>query len=215
MKTSACIAAACAVAVQFGGCAAAPRTVMGAGGTVATFAYSDVETASGFRAHATHRFDAGGLTLQSELAYLDTGTARIDDTGGMGLNYNGLDLSLGLVLPGGFSAHDIVWFKGGLYRGDSELRAPDYGYTRSASGPLFGVGMEWMWTSALGLRLEYEGLLRVRDYVQNGNIGVLSLGLVFALPERRPAPAAAASPACPAAGASATGCASSCESAVH
>ncbi|HEY0915615.1 MAG TPA: outer membrane beta-barrel protein [Solimonas sp.] len=162
---------------------------VGAAGSMTQYEYDNVDDATGFTAFAGFRSES--LPLMFEVAYADFGDHDITDDPGVSIGFSGMRASAGYfgrLSPTGSG----VWIKGGYYKGDSEGKAAGLGSDElSSSGFTWGVGGDWKITRNLGLRLDLESYMGVKDF--NGypvsldnesDVTVISLGLVFELPSR-------------------------------
>ena len=152
----------------------------GAGSYAERSDYDDVDGAGGGKAILGYRFEP--VPLMIEANYLDAGKAEVNGTD-YELGFSGVTLTLGYFLPMSYTGSGI-WLRGGFYNGDSTL--DEFGSEidkRSSSGAVFGIGGIWKLDDNFGIRLEYEGLSDVKDFADNSTLGVVSLGLVFEIPE--------------------------------
>lgn len=72
------------------------------------------------------------------------------------------------------------------------VHVPGYGSgtgseSKSTTGFTVGAGVEWAPTPAFGLRAGFDGLLAVKDFANDENVNVFSLGLVYRFGTGRPA----------------------------
>lgn len=174
----------------------------GGAGIYASYRTDDVDDATGHKVFAGYRFDA--LPLLIEASYVDLGEADTDAAPGADLNFSGYQLSLGYFDRFDRNVDSGFWAKLGYYVGDSELRgSAGLIDSRTSHGVSLGFGADWMFLPFMGLRLELDDLLQVKDFGDDSNAVAISLGLVFELPvgrKSRRSPVVLAAPAPVAAG---------------
>lgn len=160
---------------------------VGGAGSMSQYEYENVDDATGFTAFAGYRPES--LPLMVELAYTDFGDHDISGAGAT-IGFSGVRGSIGYfgrLSPTGSG----VWIKGGYYSGDAEGELSGFGSDeQSSSGFTWGLGGDWKVTPNIGLRLDLESYMGVKDfngYPTLGNesdVTVISLGLVLELPTR-------------------------------
>lgn len=155
-------------------------------------AYSNVDGSFGGKVYAGYRFAS---PVFIEASYLDTGKADVKDTDPEGkLKFSGYTLGAGYfaaLSPRGSG----VWVRGAYYNGDSKGYLDGYSGSvkQSTSGLDIGTGGQWKFNDWVGLRFEYEVLIQPKDFSDDKNVNLLSMGLVFEFPTTpaaRPAPRA-------------------------
>lgn len=144
-------------------------------------AYSNVDGSFGGKIYAGYRFSSPVFV---EASYLDTGKADVNDTAPEGkLKFSGYTLGAGWfaeLSPSGSG----YWVRGAYYNGDSQAYLDGYSGSvkQSTSGVEVGAGGQWKFNDWVGLRFEYEVLIQPKDFSDNENLDLLSLGLVFEFP---------------------------------
>ncbi|WP_366514991.1 outer membrane beta-barrel protein [Solimonas terrae] len=142
-------------------------------------AYNDINGSFGGKVFAGYRFEPVPIFL--EASYLDTGKADIDDTGGATLNFSGYTLGAGYFFPLSPSGSGF-WLRGAYYDGHTKVALDGDSAKISASGFEIGFGGDWKFNDWVGLRFEIEDLLQTKDFADNENVEVGSIGLVFTFP---------------------------------
>lgn len=170
------------------------------GGDIAitSFDYSDIDNATGYQLGAGYRFDNN---LAVELRYLDSGEADIDGSvpvddlfpgatvSDMSLELSGYLATLSYAMPLGTQENSLdLFFRGGLYDTDTEASGTvtfSGGSSQSGTalegttGLTVGIGLEWMPTSAFGLRAAVDGLISNNDFAADNNVTVITIGTMF------------------------------------
>lgn len=151
---------------------------VGAAGTVSERStYTDLDWAKGGKFFAGYRFDDSPLMV--ELAYVDAGGHRVDDTGGVELEYSGLTASVGVFAKVDDRGSGL-WLTAGYYDGDSEV--PDVGAKESASGLAASLGFRLKLNDWVGVQFGVDRLFSVKDFANDEDMTSYSAGLVFELP---------------------------------
>lgn len=157
---------------------------LGGAGVYNSYRSDDVDDATGHKFFAGYRF--GETPLMIEAAYLDLGDADVDAVPGADLNFSGYQLSLGYFDRFDANSDSGFWAKLGYYVGDSELRSgAGLIDSQTSHGVSLGFGADWMFLPFMGLRLELDDLLQVKDFGDDSNAVAVSLGLVFEIPVGR------------------------------
>lgn len=163
---------------------AAAGPYLGGAGVYASYRSEGVDDATGHKFFAGYRL--GETPLMIEAAYLDLGDADVDAVPGADLNFSGYQLSLGYFDRFDRNVDSGFWAKLGYYVGDSELRSgAGVIDTKTSHGVSLGFGADWMFLPFMGLRLELDDLLQVKDFGDDSNAVAVSLGLVFEIPVGR------------------------------
>lgn len=181
--------------------------VLGVEGTSSFYKYDDVQSAIGYKLSADYRFQ--GLPLFAGFSYINTGFHDIDNGGGSGIGFSGVNTSVGYVMSLDQILNEGVsaWIKAGYYIGDAQAQVPPAtaDISKTSNGFSYGAGVDWMTNSWLGFRVGFEQLAKVKDF-QTGfdsesTISLFSFGILFADPSHAsalsntaPAPVAPAPP---------------------
>ena len=117
---------------------------------------------------------------------MNSGDAEITGLPDTTLNVSGTQFGVGYRAELNPATGSSFFFKGGFYNTDTELSDPN-GFTiygpgtaeESGSGLYLGLGGDWMFVPTFGLRFDLEGLLGVKDFVDDKNVTVFSVGPVI------------------------------------
>lgn len=161
---------------------AAGPYVGAAGAYVERPQYSDVDGTFGGKVFAGYRFSPAPIFV--EASYLDAGKADISSVDGVTLGFKGYTVGggyFGTLSPLGSGA----WLRASFYSGKSKLE-DKFGtlfgggtIEQDSNGLSIAVGAQWKPAEWFGLRAEYESLIGAKDFSDDKNIGLLSLGVVF------------------------------------
>jgi hypothetical protein len=153
------------------------RVTAGAGFGIGQFEYDDIDNGSAKKFYLGYEMDDNPVYF--EFAAVDSGDADVTSFQGVTLNVSGTTLGIGyrgVVNPGTGSA---FFFKGGLYNTDTEVSGPGGTATEGGSGLYLGLGGDWMFAPTFGLRFDLEGLLGVKDFADDKNVTLMTVGPVI------------------------------------
>lgn len=154
---------------------ASADTFLGGGLTFSQYEYDDLDDGNGFSLFAT--FKGTESPWMGEIAYYDGGDADVEGLNGVSLNHSGFKAYAGF---GGFDELGSgFWLKAGLYSGDTEISGPGGSADESASGLALGLGGDWMFSESVGARFDLEILFGVEDFVDDEDVTLITVGLVF------------------------------------
>lgn len=162
---------------------------------ITSFDYSNVDNATGYQLGAGYSFDNN---IFLEFRYLDSGKADvdgsepIDEIPGATVNDTDLELSgylatIGYMFPFGVEDAGGIFVRGGLYSTDTEVSgtvtsgafSEDVSDSEDSTGITIGLGLEWMPTRTFGLRASIDGLINNKDFADDNNVTVVTLGTVI------------------------------------
>ncbi|HEY9547669.1 MAG TPA: outer membrane beta-barrel protein [Solimonas sp.] len=158
--------------------------------------YNDLDPSWGGKGFVGYRFSPIPIFLEAE--FLDTGKADADALPGasdqFSLQSNGYTLGVGYMLQAGETGSG-VWLRGGYYDISTKLKVPFGSYPddptlsgslkESSNGGTLGVGAIWKPNPYFGVRFEFETLFSPKDFANDENLNLFSIGLVFALPTQQ------------------------------
>jgi len=151
--------------------------VAGAGFGVSQFDYDDVDDGS------AKKFVLGYELAESpayfEFAKIDSGDADVTSLSGVSLNVSGMQIGAGYRAVMNESTGSAFFVKAGFYDTDTEATGPGGAIQEGGSGLYLGFGGDWMFVPTFGLRFDMEGLLGVKDFADNNNVTIITVGPVF------------------------------------
>lgn len=153
--------------------------------------YNDVDNSFGGKVYAGYRFEPTNLFL--EASYQQSGKADVTSVSGVQLSFEGYTVGAGWLLP--FSPEGSgLYLRAAYYGGTTTLEGPGGSVDQDASGLALAVGLQLKMNDWVGLRVEYESLMGVKDFANDENFESINFGLIFEFGEparRAPVPSAA------------------------
>ena len=153
------------------------RVGVGAGFGTATYEYEDVDSSSAKKFYLAYEMDESPAYF--ELALTDTGEADITSFPGVTLNVSGMQLGAGYRLVLNQETGSNFFGKVGFYDTDTEIKGQGGSAKDGNSGLYLGFGGDWMFGPSFGLRFDIEGLLGVKDFADDKNVTIMTVGPLF------------------------------------
>lgn len=168
-----------------------------AGMAIGNYQYSDIDNSTGYVAGFGYRPTPN---LAIELQYFDAGDADINDDGSFTEEFpsatfesgnfavSGFAATAAYIVPAASGSGSNVFFRGGLYSSDTDITItftePSVGtvsgtISDSTTNFTLGLGFDWMFSQSLGLRGAVDGMFGNKDYADDEEVTLISLGLIW------------------------------------
>lgn len=138
--------------------------------------YKNVDVSFGGKGYLGVRFAPAPIFI--EASYWESGKSDVKDSDIQSLRFSGYTLGAGYILAMSPTGSGVM-LRGSYYGGKTKVEGYGTSIEPNASGFGFGVAAVYKFNDWVGLRLEYEGLVGVKDTVDNGSFLAYSAGMFF------------------------------------